>query len=692
MIPQPYQPLPYTISPARGQALLSFAGRRMPEYMPLFEVTKVEEVRAVQATTEPAAAPNLLLHGDCLSACAYLKANNIKVDLVYIDPPFASGANYAKKIYLRNSNGGKNGGSAVEGSDSAIGEELMYGDIWQKEDYLNWLYERLLAMRQVLSDTGSIYVHLDWHIGPYVKILMDEIFGEENYLNEIIWQRFNFHADANKFGIVHESIFLYGCGESYLFNKLYAPFKQSYIESHFTGRDPDGRVFRLDNPTAPAHGREGKALRFGNRTIAPPAGAMWRYSQENIDKLVSEGRIVFTGTGMPAVKRYLDELPGSAVHSLWTDIDPVNSQAEERYDYTTQKPAALLERIINASSNAGMTVADFFSGSGTTAAVAHRLGRRFIASDIGLNAIQTTRDRLAPAGASFDVLKIQDGIRLFRNPAQTMAKIFSLVEGFKKRDELELGDFWDGGLPGASGRYIPLKFAGLHERLTPALLDVYLEEIYQLESDDRAEGVRILYAHRDLDVDQAYVNQRLRASGKTQLKVELISLNELLDRKAASLFMPDSAVLDVQAAGKGKWDVTVKQYFSPYLKAKIDEFNAKRGKKSDELIEANGNGNGEENGNGETNGSSEEAEKPSAAFKPVTISDAGLELIEAIQFDTTLRKDGVWISNPALEDKAGPKDKIKGRYTVAAKAFKVKFRNIAGDEFVLEYPGSVAKR
>ena len=340
-----------------------------------------------------------------------------------------------------------------------------------------------------------------------------------------------------------------------------------------------------------------------------------------------------------------------------------------------------------------MTVADFFSGSGTTANVSHGEKRRFITCDIGLNAIQETRDGLTAAGASFDVLKIQDGIRLFRNPAQTVAKIFSLVEGFKKRDELELGEFWDGGLPGASGRYIPLKFVGLQERLTPALLDVYLEEIYQLESDDRAEGVRILYAHRDLTVDQAYVNKRLKASGKTQLKVELVSLNELLDRKAASLFTPDSAVLDVKPGKKGELAVTVKQYFSPYLKAKIDEFNAKRGKKNGgELIEANGNGNVEENGNGETNGNGEEAPKPSVPFKPVTISDTGLELIEAIQFDTTLLKDGVWVSNPELEDKAGPKEKIKGHYTITAKNFKVKFRNIAGDEFLMEHPSTAPKK
>jgi len=370
---------------------------------------------------------------------------------------------------------------------------------------------------------------------------------------------------------------------------------------------------------------------------------------------------------------------GYAPSDFW-EIEIVNQAAIERTDYNTQKPKELLQRIIKACSNEGMTVADFFSGSGTTAKAAFDLGRRFIACDVGLNAIQSTRDGLKEVGASFDVFKINDGIRLFRNPAQTMAKIFSLVEGCKKPEELELGEFWDGGLPGPSGRYIPLKFVGLHERLTPELLDVYLE-IYQLESDDRAEGVRILYAHRALNVDQAYVNQRLRASGKTQLKVELVSLNELLDRKAPALFTPDSAVLDVQPAGNGQWEVTVKQYFSPYLKAKIDEFNAKRGKKNGgELVETNGNGNGGENGNGT------EPAKPSVPFKPVTISETGLELIEAIQFDTTLRKDGVWASNAALEDKAGPKEKIKGRYTVRAKTFKVKIRNIAGDEIILDYP------
>ncbi|MBI5142814.1 MAG: hypothetical protein HZA20_11600 [Nitrospirae bacterium] len=178
-------------------------------------------------------------------------------------------------------------------------------------------------------------------------------------------------------------------------------------------------------------------------------------------------------------------------------------------------------------------------------------------------------------------------------------------------------------------------------------------------------------------MDQDYVNKRLRASGKTQLKVELVSLNQLLDKKAASLFTPDSAVVEVSPDGR-RWAVTVKQFFSPYLKAKVDEFNAKRGKKNGgSLLDDDGG----ENGNGV------EAAKPPATFRPVTISEAGLELIEAVQFDTTIREDGVWVSNSALEDKASPKSKIRGRYLLPTDRFRVKFRNIAGDEIIMDFPG-----
>ena len=502
-------------------------------------------------------------------------------------------------------------------------------------------------------------------------------------------------AGSAFFNHVHDTIYLYTLGEDAPWNQLYTEYTGDYVGQMFRNQDPDGRKSRESPLTGPGlrTGPSGTAWK-GVDPSAIGKGRHWtipgyvshllseearQNSIKALDELEAKGRILWSkgGKGLPNFKQYLDDLEGVELQSVWTDL------VGGENGYPTQKPEDLLERVINASSNSGMTVADLFSGSGTTAIVAHRLGRRFIACDIGLNAIQTTRDRLVDAGASFDIIKIQDGIRLFRNPAQTMAKLFSLVEGFKKRGELELGEFWDGGLPGPSGRYIPLKFVGLHERLTPALLDVYLEEIYQLESDDRAEGVRILYAHRDLDVDQTYVNKRLRESGKTQRKVELVSLNQLLDKKAASLFTPDSVVVDVQVTGTGKWEVTVKQYFSPYLKAKIDEFNAKRSKRSgDALLETKGNSDDKENGNGEGQANDEKAAKPSVPFKAVKISESGLELIEAIQFDTTLRNDGVWISNSVLEDKAGPKEKVKGCYTLSTDRFRIKFRNIAGDEIL----------
>ena len=184
------KPIEYNITPAKGQALLNFQGRRLPQKITLFETKLIEKVRPSKNGQQTIKTDeielnkdftNQLIHGDVLSTCAYLKDKDIKIDLVYIDPPFASGANYAKKIYLRNGNK-----TEFENSN-VIGEEVMYGDIWQKEDYLNWLYERLLAIKEVMSEKASIYVHLDYHIGHYVKILLDEIFGEENFRREIVW-------------------------------------------------------------------------------------------------------------------------------------------------------------------------------------------------------------------------------------------------------------------------------------------------------------------------------------------------------------------------------------------------------------------------------------------------------------------------------------------------------------------------
>lgn len=600
------QPKRYTLEPAKGQAILRFEGRRMPDSVELFETSVIEEVRAKydnklikdKQTDLNSDFRNLLVHGDCLSACAYLKSKNIKIDLVYIDPPFASGANYAKEIYLRT-----DGKEALKDDQIAIGEEIMYGDIWAKEDYLNWLYERLLAIRDVMSETASIYLHLDWHIGHYAKILMDEVFGEENFRNEIVWAYSGSGQSDVQFKRKHDTILFYSKSDINNFNWYDVALELNEKQkAKFSGQDEKGK---------------------------------YKEYQQN-------GKIY---------KQYLSEDSKLKLTDVWTDIYIIQSW-DEKLDYATQKPEALLERIIQASSNNGMIVADFFSGSGTTAKVANDLGRKFVVCDIGINAIQTTRDRLVEAGAEFDILKVNDGIRLFRNPAQTTAKLFSLIDGFKSRTELELSDFWDGGIAESTGSYVPVKFIGIQERLTKELLDVILEEIYQIEdTTNNADGVKIIYAYKDLDIDQSYINKEVKKAGKTSMKVELVSLQDLLGNKSDVLFNPDCADIEVTKDGNS-WKVEIKKFWSHYLKNKVEDFNAKRN-----LIDGK---------------------------KAIAISENGLELIESVQFDTKLLKD-VWTSDLSLEDKAGIKDKIKGVYKLKTDKFKIKIRNIAGDEIIFDH-------
>jgi len=611
------KPKSYNITPAKGQALLGYQGRLLPSNkieMQLFETDVIEEVKSKGQKKSGdkqkelnADFQNMLLHGDCLSACAYLKSQDIKIDLVYIDPPFASGANYAKKVYLRNGNK-----TEFENNDNSIGEEIMYGDIWQKEDYLNWLYERLLAIREVMDEKASIYIHLDWHIGHYAKVLMDEVFGQENFINEIVWNK-GFRGTESKdiYQHAHDTIFFYGKTPSYLWNQQRVEYKDKNM-GRYDKEDKDGKY----------------AL---------------------IKRVRTDGTVYYG-------KTYYHE-DGKKINDV-IDVPIMASTDSERENYNTQKPEKLLEILLKTSSDDGMIVADFFSGSGTTAKVANDLNRKFIACDIGINAIETTRDRLVKAGAGFELLKIKDGLRLFRNPTQTTQKIFSLIEGFKPRAELDLGEFWDGGIMASKGSFEPVKFIGIDKKLTKELLDAILEEIYALEeTESGASKVNIIYAYKDLDVDQSYVNKEVKDSGKTTISVELIGLDDLLAEKRDMLFAEDNAKIEVKKDGK-KCKVAIKKYFSPYLKAKIDEYNAKRVKK----------------------GTLDEDEK-----KAVKISDSGLELIEAVQFDTELKKSGVWTSSLDLEDKAEIKDKIKGVYELPTSKFKIKIRNIAGDEVVLDY-------
>jgi DNA modification methylase len=319
---------------------------------------------------------NLLVWGDNLLALRELLADQQganrlgtrgKIKLIYIDPPFATRQDFMKD------------------------KEKAYRDKVLGAQFIEFLRRRLILLREILADEGSIYVHLDAKKGHYIKAVLDEVFGEENFQNELIWRRSTSHADAKKFGQVHDSVFFYTKSDRYAWNTQFRPYSAEYVAKYFRFRESDGRLYWKEDATGAG---SGPARRFGDRDIKPPAGRHWRWVQETIDKYWKQGRFVLTRTGKPEFKRYLDEQEGEPVASVWDDIKRVNMMADERINYPTQKPEQVLERIIRASSNAGDIVLDCFAGSGTTPAVAEKLGRRWIAMDCGKLAIYTTQKRL----------------------------------------------------------------------------------------------------------------------------------------------------------------------------------------------------------------------------------------------------------------------------------------------------------
>ncbi len=302
------------------------------------------------------------------------------IKLIYIDPPFDVGADFSMNIEI---------GDETFTKEPNVLEELAYRDTWGKgaDSFIAMIYERLILMRDLLAEDGSIYVHCDYRLNSYIRILLDEVFSPVNYINEITWQRTSAHNDPNHYGVNVDSLFYYSKSGKWIWNQLYSEHSEEYI-TRFRNVDTNGRRWTDDNLTA--KGLSGGGYMYEYKGVK----SLWRCPPETMQKLDEEGRLHFTKAGGIRLKRYLDETPGVPLQSLWTDVFPVNSQASERLDYPTQKPEALLERIVNASSNEGDIVADFFIGSGTTLAVAEKLGRKWIGSDLGKFAIHTTRKRL----------------------------------------------------------------------------------------------------------------------------------------------------------------------------------------------------------------------------------------------------------------------------------------------------------
>ena len=304
------------------------------------------------------------------------------VDLIYIDPPFATGQDFSLPIQLD--------------SDDFVKEPSMievkaYRDTWGGgiDTYLQWFYEMVGTLHALLNETGSIYVHLDPGVSHFVKLLLDQTFGSENFRNEIVWKRSSAHSDSKRWGRIHDVLLYYVKSAAAPFNVQRVKLHPRYVEKVYTRVDDQGRRYRLDNISAP--GGRGPVYEWGGKTQA------WRFTKEKMESLHREGRIKTYPDGRAMINayvRYLDENEGQPVQDWWDDVGVIAAPSHERVGYPTQKPLSLLDRIIEASSQPGDLILDCVCGSGTTAVAAERSGRRWIASDLGRFAIHTTRKRL----------------------------------------------------------------------------------------------------------------------------------------------------------------------------------------------------------------------------------------------------------------------------------------------------------
>ena len=482
----------------------------------------------------------------------------------------------------------------------------MYGDVWNKEKYLNWMYENLMAIKSVMSETASIYVHLDWHIGHYVKILMDEIFGDDRFRNEAIWCYSGGGTPKHEMPHKHDTIFWYSIGsgdeewnDQWIFNVEYRAYSEGTLQRGRTQVKGENAELRAE---------------------------------------------------------------GTPINDWWTDVPKITSPTDpEKLDYSTQKSEALLSRIIKMCSNAGMVVADFFGGSGVTAAVANKLDRKFIHCDIGLNSIQTTRDRLVADGAEFDVFEIKDGVQLYRNPVQTMDKIKSLIPGLKNEDSLD--SFWEGAISDSKLGTVPVYVPNLMDSASKLLDKVMMNRIIHQAIPDLDSNIKKVIVYYIDIIDEAEIRQFIKEDDSTNIEIELRDLKTVLD----DVIIGDYAEFHTGETHDdifGGYSVTIDRFISDRVLSKIDEFNQEALRNS----------------------------SPKKPYKPIEISEDGLELIEFLSLDCTAA-EGEWHSDSEIKiDRNGfvilngnkTKDFWDGTIRSSAKPLRIKIRNICGDETVWE--------
>lgn len=362
--------------------------------------------------------PNLLYYGDNLDVLRQ-HVGTESVDLIYLDPPFNSNRSY--NVLFKSHKGQESqaqieafddswhwsqqaekqyqtlisGGAPIAVSDAVEAMRTLLGtnDVLA---YLVMMTARLVELHRVLKPTGSLYLHCDPVASHYLKIVLDAIFGVESFRAEVIWKRTTAHSDTKQglanYGHIHDVLLFYTKGSVWHWNAQFTPYDASYVASHYRFvEEGNGRRFRKADLTG---AKPGGDTSYEWRGVKPYAGRYWAYSKENMAQFEAEGRLIYTKSGMPELKRYLDEMPGVSLQDIWTDIEPINAKAAERLGYPTQKPLALLERIIMSSSKEGDVVLDPFCGCGTAVDAAQKLRRRWIGIDITYLAVDLITKRM----------------------------------------------------------------------------------------------------------------------------------------------------------------------------------------------------------------------------------------------------------------------------------------------------------
>ncbi len=567
--------------------MLTWVGKRPLRHLKAFPAQQVEAFEptgaaALAASADwPAAYPHggLLFHGDNKEVLAHLLASGFrgKVNLIYIDPPFDSGADYVRKVSLR----GATGTARLNGEGYTLGEQIQYTDIWANDNYLQFMYERLLLLRELLAGNGSIYVHIDARKVHHLRFLLDEVFGPDAFRNQVSWKRTTAHAGAHQFGAVTDYLLFYSLDPKQgRWNQQYQEMTETHRTRHYRHRDEQG-TYALGELTAPGlrRGPSGEAWRGFNPSAL---GRHWAKVPTALDRLDAEGKIYWPARegAWPRLKRYEAETQGRACTDFWDDVDPINMVGSEREDYPTQKPEALIERVVLASSNPGDIVLDCFIGSGTAAAVAQKLGRRWIGCDINKGAIQTTArrlqdvieeqastqaglgldgDRPAPAQLSFSTWRVNDyDLQVQHNEAVNLAADYLGL----------LRSRTDGYFDGILGTSL-VKIVPFGRPLTPLDLEELRRELDARPQEDRP--VTMVCLGMELGA-RAWVDEwnALRRGADAVNKIRVIELRT--DPKYGGFLKhePAKAKIRVRRRG-GRIEVEVVDFVSPSIVQRLQQ-------------------------------------------------------------------------------------------------------------------------